>query len=258
MSAIATTHPRLRAAGRRHPALPAALWRHRDAARQDARRTSACSACGFVDGVDEAGDARGRGRGARGRAASPMIFIETPSNPMNTLVDIAAGAAHRRGDRRARRAHGPLIVLRQHAARARSSSSRSQHGADISLYSLTKYVGGHSDLIAGAALGATSALRPIRAAAQRPSARSSIRIPAGCWAARSRRLALRMERANRNAASSPTILPDHPRVARGALSRRSCRRVTRRARLFERAVGRRRARPSPSTSRAARRRRSRS
>ena len=28
-----------------------------------------------------------------------------------------------------------------------------QHGVDISLYSLTKYVGGHSDLIAGAALG---------------------------------------------------------------------------------------------------------
>jgi methionine-gamma-lyase len=33
------------------------------------------------------------------------------------------------------------------------------HGADIVVYSLTKYVGGHSDLIAGAALGALAAMR---------------------------------------------------------------------------------------------------
>ena len=33
-----------------------------------------------------------------------------------------------------------------------------RHGADISVYSLTKYVGGHSDLIAGAALGSRKAM----------------------------------------------------------------------------------------------------
>lgn len=34
-----------------------------------------------------------------------------------------------------------------------------EHGADISLYSLTKYVGGHSDLITGAALGRKAAMK---------------------------------------------------------------------------------------------------
>ena len=37
-----------------------------------------------------------------------------------------------------------------------------QHGADISVYSLTKYVGGHSDLIAGAALGSKEAMKAVR------------------------------------------------------------------------------------------------
>ena len=37
------------------------------------------------------------------------------------------------------------------------------HGADVSVYSLTKYVGGHSDLIAGAALGAQATIGPIKA-----------------------------------------------------------------------------------------------
>src|SRR3712207_7115494 len=36
------------------------------------------------------------------------------------------------------------------------------HGADLSLYSLTKYVGGHSDLIAGAALGSRAVMKPVR------------------------------------------------------------------------------------------------
>src|ERR1051326_6217744 len=38
-----------------------------------------------------------------------------------------------------------------------------EHGADLSLYSLTKYVGGHSDLIAGAALGSKALMRDVKA-----------------------------------------------------------------------------------------------
>ena len=38
-----------------------------------------------------------------------------------------------------------------------------EHGADLSLYSLTKYIGGHSDLIAGAALGSKALMKDVKA-----------------------------------------------------------------------------------------------
>ena len=80
-----------------------------------------------------------------------MTFVESPGNPTNGPVDSAmvrrVAGGHQQGpgayaDRRVRR----------YAARA-GFLRPIEHGADISLYSLTKYIGGHSDLIAGAALG---------------------------------------------------------------------------------------------------------
>jgi len=84
-----------------------------------------------------------------------MIYVETPSNPTNDLVDIEACARVAREygteDRRVVLAVdntflGPVF---QHPLK---------HGADLVIYSLTKYVGGHSDLIAGAVLGSASDL----------------------------------------------------------------------------------------------------
>jgi len=79
-----------------------------------------------------------------------MIFVETPANPTNDLVDISfcARVARRlsKDDRRVVLAVdntflGPLF---QHPL---------QFGADLVIYSATKFIGGHSDLIAGAVLG---------------------------------------------------------------------------------------------------------
>jgi len=79
-----------------------------------------------------------------------MIYVETPSNPTNDVVDIQACAQVAReastDDRRVLLAVdntflGPVFQQPLH------------HGADLVIYSLTKYVGGHSDLIAGAVLG---------------------------------------------------------------------------------------------------------
>ena len=79
-----------------------------------------------------------------------MIFVETPSNPTNDLVDIEACARLAREfsteERRVLLAVdntflGPVF---QHPLK---------QGTDLVIYSLTKYVGGHSDLIAGAVLG---------------------------------------------------------------------------------------------------------
>ena len=115
---------------------------------------------GFVDGLDEASIRVAADRAmAKGRVA--MIFIETPSNPMNTLVDIALvrliaeaiGAAQ--GSR-------PIIAC-DNTMLGPVFQAPLAHGADLSLYSLTKYVGGHSDLIGGAVMGSRAHLKPIRA-----------------------------------------------------------------------------------------------
>jgi len=85
------------------------------------------------------------------------------------------------------------------------------HGADISLYSLTKYVGGHSDLIAGAALGSKALMKQVK------SLRSAIGTqldPHSCWMlGRSlETLSIRMEKANANALSVADFLRSHPKV----------------------------------------------
>jgi methionine-gamma-lyase len=86
-------------------------------------------------------------------------------------------------------------------------------GADVSVYSLTKYVGGHSDLIAGAAMGSNALMRPIKLLR---GAIGTQLDPHSCWMlGRSlETLGLRMERADANARIVAEFLRDHPRVAK--------------------------------------------
>ncbi len=167
-------------------------------------------AVGFIDGVDETA-IRDAAQAARAKGRVSMILVETPANPTNTLVDIALlrriadeiGAAQ--GFRPILACDNTLLgPVFQHPL---------DHGADVSIYSLTKYVGGHSDLIAGAALGATEIMRPIKAL--RGSMGTQL-DPHSCWMlGRSlETLAIRMERANTNARLVAEYLRDHPRVAK--------------------------------------------
>jgi methionine-gamma-lyase len=84
-------------------------------------------------------------------------------------------------------------------------------GADLSLYSLTKYVGGHSDLIAGAVMGSKAVTRPIKLLR---GAIGTQLDPHSCWMlGRSlETLSLRMERANANAHLVADFLRDHAKV----------------------------------------------
>jgi methionine-gamma-lyase len=77
---------------------------------------------------------------------------------------------------------------------------------------LTKYVGGHSDLIAGACLGSEALMKPIRLLR---GAVGTQLDPHSCWMiGRSlETLSLRMERANSNAKVVAEFLRDHPRVS---------------------------------------------
>jgi methionine-gamma-lyase len=144
-----------------------------------------------------------------GRVA--MIFIETPANPTNGLVDVAmirrvAGMIGRT------QGHTPIVAC-DNTLLGPVFQRPIEHGADLSLYSLTKYVGGHSDLIAGAALGSKAIMKDIKALR---GAIGTQLDPHSCWMiSRSlETLSLRMEKADRNAKLVADYLSDHAKVAK--------------------------------------------
>jgi methionine-gamma-lyase len=167
-------------------------------------------AVGFADGIDETG-VREAMEMAEVKGRVSVIMIETPSNPLNTLVDIKL-VSRIADDIASRQQHRPIIVC-DNTLLGPVFQRPLALGADVSVYSLTKYVGGHSDLIAGAALGSDQLLKPIK---QLRGAVGTQLDPHSCWMiGRSlETLALRMERGNSNARIVAEFLRDHPRVAR--------------------------------------------
>ena len=167
------------------------------------------SSVGFANGLDRDAVSAAFSEGA-GRGQIAAVFVETPANPTNSLVDLKmirelvdelAGTQDRH----------PLIIC-DNTLLGPVFQRPIEHGADISLYSLTKYVGGHSDLIAGAALGPTALLLPIR---MLRSAIGTQLDPHSCWMlGRSlETLAIRMEKAGDNTRQVAAFLKDHAQVS---------------------------------------------
>ncbi len=139
-----------------------------------------------------------------------MLYLETPGNPTNALVDIeAAGKLVRQ---QAAPERTPLIVvdntflgpLWQHPLK---------HGADLVLYSATKYIGGHSDLIAGVALGTKAHMTAVKA--MRTILGTTTTPWTGWLLMRSlETLKLRMTSQMKNARYVANFLEDHPKVER--------------------------------------------
>jgi len=86
-----------------------------------------------------------------------VIYIETPANPTNGLVDLAAAReiADKMRDRR------PAIIV-DNTMLGPLYQTPLAHGSDLVITSLTKYVGGHSDLIAGSCSGSRAKIDPVR------------------------------------------------------------------------------------------------
>jgi len=151
--------------------------------------------------------ARGQAAAQGGRLA--MIYLESPANPTNALVDIEAVAAARDalcgGD-----PHCPPIAI-DNTFLGPLWQRPLEHGAQIVVYSLTKYAGGHSDLVAGGLSGARRWMDPVR------SLRNTIGTicdPNTAWMLlRSlETLEIRMRRATENAVKVCDMLKDHPKV----------------------------------------------
>lgn len=163
---------------------------------------------GFANGLDRAAVEEAVAE-AKGLGKIAVILIETPANPTNGLVDIAMirSVAEALGVKQGQR---PVIMC-DNTLLGPVFQRPLQHGADLSLYSLTKYVGGHSDLIAGAAIGTREMVRPVRALR---SAIGTQLDPNSCWMlGRSlETLGLRFARASDNARIVADYLRSHAKV----------------------------------------------
>ncbi len=138
-----------------------------------------------------------------------LIYLESPANPTNVLVDVEAVHAVRDASFAPGDDRPPIII--DNTFLGPLWLKPLDHGADIVLYSLTKYAGGHSDLVAGGALGGTAHINAIR------SMRNTIGTildPNSAWMLlRSlETLELRMSRAGENADKVCNWLKAHPKV----------------------------------------------
>lgn len=134
-----------------------------------------------------------------------MIYLESPANPTNALVDVEAV----RDARDSALPSTPIAI--DNTFLGPLWSRPLEHGADIVAYSLTKYVGGHSDLVAGSIAGAKKWIAPVRALR---NTMGGIVDPNTAWMLlRSlETVELRMQRAGENAAKVCEYLRAHPKV----------------------------------------------
>jgi methionine-gamma-lyase len=139
-----------------------------------------------------------------------VIYLESPANPTNDLVDIKGIVALRNEMYADDTANAPIIIV-DNTFLGPVFQQPIQLGADLSVYSLTKYIGGHSDLVAGAVVGNQDAIGPVMALR---NTIGTITDPHTSWMLlRSlETVALRMNRAEQNARTVCEFLRDHPKV----------------------------------------------
>ena len=149
---------------------------------------------------------------SRSKRRIAVIYLESPANPTNELVDIA-GIVRLRDELYASDPENRPLIMVDNTFLGPVFQHPIRHGADVSLYSLTKYVGGHSDLVAGGIVGNKVALAPIMALR---NTIGTITDPHTSWMLlRSlETVALRMERAESNARRVCEFLRAHPKVER--------------------------------------------
>ncbi|BAJ81661.1 MULTISPECIES: cystathionine gamma-synthase family protein [Acidiphilium] len=185
----------------------------------------------IADALDE-GSVREAAAAALARGPLAAVWIETPSNPLAGLADIALIARVAR-EAAAGQARPPVVIV-DNTFLGPTLQAPLRHGADLCMTSLTKYAGGHSDLLGGAISGATALVEPLR---KRRTLMGTHLDPHGSWLLlRSiETMGLRVERAGQNAATVARFLAAHPKVSRvtwagfadpaspaGALLRRQC------------------------------------
>ncbi|MFZ4174355.1 cystathionine gamma-synthase [Streptomyces griseoincarnatus] len=133
-----------------------------------------------------------------------VVWVETPSNPLLGITDIAAVAQV------ARDAGARLVVDNTFATPYLQQPLAL--GADVVVHSLTKYMGGHSDVVGGALVTADAELGEELAFHQ--NAMGAVAGPFDSWLVLrgTKTLSVRMDRHSENATRVADMLTRHPRV----------------------------------------------
>lgn len=136
-----------------------------------------------------------------------LIYIETPANPTNDIIDIAMCkqiANHFQKEK-------PIYLAVDNTYMGPLWCSPLEFGADLVMYSATKYIGGHSDLIAGAVLGHEEVMQRVKVLR---TFLGNMASPHTCWLLlRSlETLKVRMEQQARSAKEVAEFLNNHPKV----------------------------------------------
>ncbi len=150
-----------------------------------------------------------RAAGSGGRVC--LVLVETPANPTNSLVDLQLmrEISEQIG---ARQSGGRPPVVVDNTFLGPVFQRPLGFGADLVMYSLTKYVGGHSDLVAGGVVGSRGAVGPVK---KLRGALGTQLDPNTAWMImRSMEtLSLRMHKSAANAALVAQFLRGHRKIA---------------------------------------------
>ncbi len=133
-----------------------------------------------------------------------MIWVETPTNPMMNIIDIAAVAKLTSGNK--------IILAVDNTFASPYLQNPLDLGADIVMHSVTKYLGGHSDVVMGALVVNEDGLADKLAFIQ--NACGSVPGPQDCFLVLRgiKTLHLRMERHSQNGKTIAAYLKNHPKV----------------------------------------------
>jgi methionine-gamma-lyase len=173
------------------------------------------SAVSFTLGHDRSAVSEAADRASKQAAQSGgrvcLVLVETPANPTNSLVDLQLmrEISEQIG---ARQDGGRPPVVVDNTFLGPVFQRPLGHGSDLVMYSLTKYVGGHSDLVAGGVVGSREAVGPVK---KLRGALGTQLDPNTAWMImRSMEtLSLRMHKSAQNAALVANFLRDHPKIA---------------------------------------------
>ncbi|MCD9142700.1 cystathionine gamma-synthase [Streptomyces albireticuli] len=140
------------------------------------------------------------------RPRTKVIWVETPSNPLLGITDIAAVAE-------VARSAGARLVVDNTFASPYLQQPLSL-GADVVVHSTTKYVGGHSDVVGGALVTADATLA--EEIGYHQNAMGAVAGPFDSWLTLRgiKTLAVRMDRHSANAARVAELLTSHPKVTK--------------------------------------------
>ncbi|MDG6983212.1 MAG: aminotransferase class I/II-fold pyridoxal phosphate-dependent enzyme [Nitrososphaerota archaeon] len=138
------------------------------------------------------------------RKTTGMVYIESPTNPTLKLVDIAKAAklAHSNG----------ALLLVDNTFASPINQTPLELGADVVLHSVTKYLNGHADLIAGAAVASQARTHKIKMM-RREFGGTLDPLPAWLILRGMKTMAIRVRQQNANAMALAEFLSTHKKVA---------------------------------------------